>query len=89
MDIVLKEPAGEVFVRYTGRPAVNTVRACLHLIPDKPIQKFIQVVHAYTVDGELIQREISLDQPQDYTLNCEDEPQNEFIRIRNPSRKNP
>jgi hypothetical protein len=84
-DILLEKPAEVVYVKYTGNPALNTVRACLHLIDNRPTQTHIRVVHGYTIDGLLHRKVIELSGPADYTVTCEDEPENVFIEISVPS----
>ncbi|MHC4641305.1 MAG: hypothetical protein ACYS32_06645 [Planctomycetota bacterium] len=84
-DILPDEPAEVVYVKYTGNPGLNTVRACLHLVDNRPAQTRIGVVHGYKIDGLLRRKSIDLSQPADYTVTCEDEPENVFIEIRVPS----
>ncbi|MBN2271497.1 MAG: hypothetical protein JXN61_12840, partial [Sedimentisphaerales bacterium] len=80
-DVVLNEPAEEVYVRYTGDPGLNTMRACLHLLADKPMGKAVRIVHGYRMGGKLHRKEIDLTGPAAYTVQCDDEPENVFIEI--------
>ena len=84
-DVVLDEPASEVYVKYTGDPALNTMRACLHLISDKPMGKAVRIVHGYRIGDELHRKRIDLVGPAAYTIECDDEPENVFIEISVPS----
>jgi hypothetical protein len=85
-DVRLEKPAKSVFVRYTGNPGVNVIRATVHLTPRKPPHKNIQVTHAYQVGGELIEKVFELKNPGEYTVNVEGEPKNTYIRLAVPSR---
>ena len=38
-DVRLEKPAKVVFVKYTGKPGVNVLRATVHLKPEKPPQQ--------------------------------------------------
>jgi hypothetical protein len=84
-DVRLNEPATEVYVKYTGRPAVNAMRACLHLLPQRPAKKTVQVVHGYRAGKILTQKKNELDGPTEYTIECISPPENEFITISVPS----
>jgi len=85
-DVVLDEPASEVYVKYTGDPGLNTMRAYLHLLADRPMSKAVRVVHGYRIGGKLYRKEINLAGPAAYTVQCDDEPENVFIEIGVPSR---
>jgi hypothetical protein len=85
IDIFLERPAEVVYVKYTGNPGLNTVRACLHLINNRPTQTRILVVHGYKIGGLLHRKAVNLSRPADYTVTCEDEPENVFIEISVPS----
>jgi len=84
-DILLDKPAEVVYVKYTGNPGLNTVRACLHLVENHPKQTRIRVVHGYLIDKVLHHKAVDLSRPADYTVTCEDEPENVFIEISIPS----
>ncbi|MHC4111943.1 MAG: hypothetical protein ACYSUY_12780 [Planctomycetota bacterium] len=84
-DILLDKPAEEIYVKYTGNPGLNTIRACLHLVESRPTQTHIRIVHGYIIDGLLHRRAIDLDRPASYTVTCDGEPQNVFIEISVPS----
>lgn len=85
-DVVLDQPARQVYVKYTADPALNTMRACLHLLADRPTDNAVRVVHGYRIGGKLHRKEIDLAAPAAYTIQCEDEPENVFIEIGVPSR---
>lgn len=85
-DIFLDEPAKLVYVKYTGNPALNTIRACLHLIPNRPTTRAVRILHAYRMNGKIYRRDIELNEPNDYTIDCTDDPENIFIRIVVPSK---
>lgn len=84
-DVKLDQPAQTVYARYTGNPAVNTFRATLHYIPKRPVQTAVQITHGYRIDDTLRHFQIEIEQPSDYTVHCEDTPENVFIKIAAPS----
>ncbi len=84
-DVVLDRPAEQVYVKYTGKPGLNTIRACLHLLPKKPQQTRVRIVHGYRIENQLQRKTIELNEPGGYTVECKDEPENVFIEISVPS----
>ncbi|MHC4559002.1 MAG: hypothetical protein ACYS80_17060 [Planctomycetota bacterium] len=84
-DVVLDEPANQVYVKYTGDPGLNVIRACLHLLPKQPTQTGVRITHCYRTGEQLHRETIDLDEPEDYTIECEGEPENVFIKITVPS----
>ncbi len=84
-DILLDKPSDVVYVKYTGKPGLNTVRACLHLVDNRPVQTRIRVVHGYIIDGLLHRKAIDLNRPGSYEVTCDGEPENAFIEISVPS----
>jgi hypothetical protein len=77
----LDKSAEVVYVKYTGNPGLNVIRACLHLVDNRPAQTRIQVVHGYVIDGFLHRKAINLAQPTSYTVTCDGEPENTFIEV--------
>lgn len=84
-DILLDRPAEVVYVKYTGNPGLNVIRACLRLIANRPTQTRIRVVHGHVIDGLLHRKAIELSRPASYTVKCDGEPQDVFIEISVPS----
>lgn len=85
-DVVLDEPANEVYVKYTGEPGLNTIRACLHLLGERPTASRIRIVHGYRIGEHLHRKRIDLDGPATYTVQCDGEPENVFVEISVPSK---
>jgi hypothetical protein len=85
-DVRLEEPAETVFIKYTGDPGVNVIRATAHLTPRRQPAEAIHITHAYTLGGRLQERRVRMGKPGDYELNVEGEPQNVFLRLAVPSR---
>jgi hypothetical protein len=85
-DVVLDKPAEQVYVKYSGDPGLNTIRACLHLLPKQTPKTDLRIVHGFSIDGQLQTKTIDLDEPDDYTIECESEPENVFIKMTVPSR---
>jgi len=84
-DVVLDEPSEEVYVRYTGDPGLNTVRACLHLLAERPPRTFVRIVHGYRINGQLNRKTVDVRRPMSYTVQCDGQPENVFVEISVPS----
>ena len=84
-DVRLAEPAEVVYVRYVGRPAVNVVRACLHLVPAVKHDAAVKITHGYKLDGKLTSKAVTMKAAGDYKIDCPGEVENVFIRIEKPS----
>jgi hypothetical protein len=84
-DVVLDEPTEQVYIKYTGNPGLNVIRACLHLLPEQPSKTALQITHGFSINGRLQMKTIDLDKPTDYTIECESEPENIFIETTVPS----
>ena len=84
-DIRLDVPAEKVYIKYAGWPGLNAIRACMHVIPERSPQTQIRITHGYQIDGQLRQETIDLDGPATYTIRCDEEPENVFIKVGVPS----
>ena len=84
-DIRLDTPAEVVYVRYVGDPALNTMRACLHLTPPAPQDLAVAITHGYTLDGKMTEKTVKMNAPGDYTVDCPGKVENVFIRMEKPS----
>jgi len=84
-DIVLDKPAEQVYVKFTGNPGLNIIRACLHLLPKQTPKTNLHIVHGFRINGQLQTKTIDLDRPDDYTVECENRPENVFIEMAVPS----
>jgi hypothetical protein len=85
-DVILDEPCEEVYVKYTGAPGLNTVRACLHLLAERPPTTSVRIVHGYRINGQLNREIVDLEQPTGYTVRCDGQPENVFVEIAVPSK---
>ena len=85
-DVRLDKPAKVVYVKYTGRPAVNVLRATVHLTPRVTAQKAVQITHGYKVGGKLVEKTVEMKGPGDYVVKVDGTPKNEFIRMSVPSK---
>ncbi|UCE49135.1 MAG: hypothetical protein JSW47_03135 [Phycisphaerales bacterium] len=83
-DIVLPEPTDTVYVKYTANTGLNTVRACLHLLPNSTPQDGIRVTHTYRVGGQTKRTEKRLKGPTTYTVECSDDPENVSVKLESP-----
>jgi len=84
-DVVLDKPAEQVYVKFTGDPGLNVIRACLHLLPKQTPKTGLHIKHGFSINGRLQTKTIDLDKPDDYTIECESEPENVFIEMAVPS----
>jgi len=84
-DVRLEKPAKIVFVRYTGKPAVNVLRATLHLKPERKPRQAIRITHAWKVGDRLEQKTVEMQRPGGYTVEVRGEPTNVFVRMEVPS----
>ncbi len=85
-DVVLGEPADEVFVKYTGNPGLNTICACLHLVSEQSQQSGVRIVHGYRIGGQLHSETRYMSEPGLYVVDCDSEPENVFVEISVPSK---
>jgi len=85
-DVILDKPADQVYVKYTGNPGLNVVRACLHLLPKQPPQTQVRIVHGYQIGRQLHRKIIYLNEPRSYIVECNGKPENVFVEISVPSR---
>ncbi len=85
-DIKLDVLAEKVYIKYTGQPGLNTIRACMHVIPERPPQTQMRITHGYQIGEGLRQETVDLDGPATYTIRCDEEPENVFIKVSVPSR---
>jgi len=84
-DVVLDKHAEQVYVKYSGDPGLNTIRACLHMLPKQPSKTGLRITHGFSTNGRLQTKTIDLDKPDDYTIECDGEPENVFIEMTVPS----
>ena len=85
-DLRLADPAEVVYVRYTGKPAVNVVRATLHCEPATPTSSAIEITHGYLLRGKLVEKKVTMDAPGDYAVTCDGDPENVLVRMAVPSK---
>jgi len=86
-DVILDEPVKEVYVRFVGDPGLNTVRACLHVLPDERPAQGMQVVHEYQVGTKQVTQVIDLKETGSYRIDCSEEPESISIRMAVPSKQ--
>lgn len=83
-DVVLSEPADIVYVKYVANTGLNTIRACLHLLPGQASESDLEIADGYRVNGQLRKTEKSLTGPSIYTIDCEGEPENVYVKLEAP-----
>jgi hypothetical protein len=87
-EVRLDEPTKEVFLRYTGEPAVNNIRVYAHCLEDRSRGGSpLRVTHAWREKGELRTKSVTLSGAGQYTVKVEDEPTDEFIELSVPSKR--
>ncbi|MCP4256491.1 MAG: hypothetical protein GY774_03070 [Planctomycetes bacterium] len=84
-DVILESPDEQVYVKFTGNPGLNTIHACLHLLPKNPPKSTVRIEHGYKITGQLQSKLVKLDRPGSYAVDCISEPENIFIKISVPS----
>ena len=84
-DIRLDRPADVVYVRYHGDPGLNTMRACLHLLPPTPPSTDLRITHTYNLAGRRYDKTVDLPKPGGYTIWCEGDPENLSLTLAVPS----
>jgi len=84
-DVRLEKPADVVYARFTGRPGVNVIRACLHAIPAATHDPAVTITHGYRIGQQAMERAVQMKSPGDYTIDCDGDVENDFIRIEKPS----
>ena len=85
-DVILPEPANEVFIKYTAHTGLNTIRACLHLLEDRTMDNHIKIIHTYRINGQWNQTEKFLTTPATYEIECPTNPENISLTLDNPNR---
>jgi hypothetical protein len=81
-------PAGAVYVRYSGDPALNNIRLYGHCVEDRPrASAGLQVRHTWSENGASKSREVKLAAPGQYEVIAAAEPVNESIELSVPSQK--
>ncbi len=85
-DIRLDQPAEVVYVKFHGDPGLNTMRACLHLLPKDPPSTGVRITHTYDIDGRRYEKTVDLAEPAAYTISCDGDPENVSVTIAAPSK---
>ena len=84
-DVRLEKPAEIVYVRYTGKPGVSVLRACLHVLPGEKHDPAVALTHGYRVGDKTIEKTVEMKAPGEYTIDCDGDVENVFVRIAKPS----
>lgn len=84
-DVLLDEPAQVVFVKYTGDPGLNVIRATLHLKPSKSPGTALTISHGYKIGDALREHHVDMPGPGNYLINVGGVPENLFVRMAVPS----
>lgn len=84
-DVRLTQPADVVFVRFTGRPAVNVIRACLHVVPFAKHDPAVTITHGYRIGQKNLAKSVQMKEPGEYIIDCDGDVENVFIRMEKPS----
>jgi hypothetical protein len=84
-DIRLDQPAEVVYVKFHGDPGLNTMRACLHLLPKDAPGTGVRITHTYDIDGRRYEKIVDLAEPTAYTVSCDDDLENVSVTLAVPS----
>jgi hypothetical protein len=85
-EVKLPQPARELFVRYTGEPALNNIRIDAHCLDERPRALApLLITHAWSEDGVRRTKQVRLEQPGEYELEAGADPADEFIEMAVPS----
>jgi hypothetical protein len=85
-EVKLNEPVRDLFVRYTGEPAVNNIRIYAHCLEDRPRRSAPMIVtHAWSENGLMRTRQVRLERPSEYEIETSAEPTDESVEIAIPS----
>jgi len=84
-DVRLEQPADVVYAKFTGRPGVNVVRACLHVLPAAKPDAALTITHGYRTGQNMQEKTIAMKSTGEYTIDCSDDVENVFIRLEKPS----
>lgn len=83
-EVKLPRPAREVYVRYSGEPALNNIRIFAHCLEDRPrASTAVFVTHAWKENGTRKTRQLQVE--GEYEIEAEVEPEDEFIELAVPS----
>ncbi|MCL5281736.1 MAG: hypothetical protein M1376_17700 [Planctomycetes bacterium] len=85
-DVRLDQPAQVVYVKFHGDPGLNTMRACLHLLPQDSPRTGIRITHTYDIADRRYEKTVNLAEPTAYTISCDGDPENVSATIAVPSR---
>lgn len=86
IEVKLPTPAETVFIRYTGKPAVNNLRIFAHCVPDLlPRRSRVTIIHAWREGSEQRRQTVRLDQPGSYDVTTTAEPVDEYVELAIPS----
>jgi hypothetical protein len=80
-DIRLDQPAEVVYVKFHGDPGLNTMRACLHVLPNDSPNTGVRIRHTYAIDGRRYEKAVDLAEPAAYTVSCDGDPENVSVTI--------
>ena len=84
-DVRLDRPADAVYVKYTGNPGVSVIRGCLHVIPARKQDPAVRIAHGYRIGDKAVEKVVDMRAPGDYTVECDGDVENVFVRIEKPS----
>ena len=89
-ELRLDAPAEQVYLRYTGDPAINNIRIYAHCLENEPRPATsLRVTHRWTEEGNAKEFTTSLDAAGTYDVDVAGEPVNESIELAVPSDASP
>ncbi len=81
-EVMLAEPAGAIFVRYTGDPALNNIRIYAHCLDNhrRPAGR-LAVTHAWRENGVIKTKQLDVEAGAAYVVEAGAEPDNEYLEM--------
>jgi hypothetical protein len=87
VEVKLSAPAKTVFLRYTGDPGVNNLRIYAHCLADTPRRRSpVEITHAWREGTQRKTKTVRLEEPGSYEITAGDDPVDEYVELKIPSR---
>ncbi len=89
VEVKLDTPAKNLFIQYTGNPAINNIRLYAHCLEERPRPAApMRITHAWREKGNLKTKSLTLQKPGTYEIVTEEEPEDEYVEMAVPSNRN-
>jgi hypothetical protein len=86
-EVKLAQPGRNLFVRYTGEPAVNNIRIYAHCLEERPrASAALLITHGWSENGVQKSKPVQIEPGGGYEIEAATDPVDEFIELAVPSR---